>query len=578
MRWFDKVFLSLLSVTVLCCHKNSNKILADYAFINGGIYTPSPGKIWKQAVAIRGDKIIAVGSNEEIEVMIGDKTTVIDLTGKMLMPGFIDSHIHPITGALFAQGANLQFDRKEDILEAIKEYAESRSEQKVIRGYGWRYGAFPDSGPTRNDLDVIISDRPVILMSVDFHTAWLNSKALANANITKDTEDPLPGFSYFQRDKNGEPTGWVIELQAIAKVLNALEISPESSVMASLKTWMPKFSASGITTVLDAGILGLQDQYDGFEIYDQSAKKGELPFRVIASYAITEPEDGIVEKLNDLRKKYDTDLFRVQYLKLFLDGTDANYTAAMLEPYTDKPEVSGELSLPESYIHSVVKEADHANIKIMFHTLGDRAARVALDAIDHARATNGKLNGGHALAHLQACDSADWNRFAKQNSFAQFSIQWAVPDPYLQITQSRWGKKRSSHLYPARAILKSGGTIAFGSDWPAAAYYSTYKPLEAIEIALTRRQLDHPHEQPLTPLYERFTIDEALKSYTINGASLLGMEQKIGTISSGKYADLVVLNQNLFEIPDSLIHKTEVELTMMNGVIRYKKNQENISH
>jgi predicted amidohydrolase YtcJ len=362
------------------------------------------------------------------------------------------------------------------------------------------------------------------------------------AGVTKDTKDPLPGFSYFERDPaTGEPTGYLVEVLAIIRVNNAVEPFSRDYVAEGLADWLPKAAAAGITAVFDAGVQVIPDT-EGFAIYSDLERKGRLPFRVIGSYYHNNPDIDPVPVIKALRREFQSELVRASVLKLNIDGGDAQYTAALLAPYADAPKTSGDTLLPPDLFADIIRRADRDGIDIHIHSYGDRGTRLSLDAFEAAIKANPPRDRRHALAHVILIDPADVARFGKLGVIAQFSAQRTVPDQnWRDVMRARFGAARSEALYSMISVLRHGGVASFGTDWPAAGYYSTFRPLDAIEVATTRRELDKPQGPALPPIDEAITLDAALKAATMGPAYQLGMEREVGSIEIGKLADLVVL-------------------------------------
>lgn len=546
---------------------------ADIVFRNGPVYTVNAATPWAHAVAVKGKRIVFVGDDADVAALVGPQTRVVDLAGKMLLPGFVEGHIHPLVGGVLTRGVDLQLDTREQLLDALTAYRAKIGNADIIRGFGWRYAAFPPTGPRKEDLDAIWPDIPVILIAIDGHTAWVNSQALALAGVAKDTKDPLPGFSIFERDPaTGEPTGYLVEPPAILQVNNAVQPFSLEYAAEGLETWLPQASAAGITSLYDAGMQVVPDT-EGFGIYARLEREGKLPFRVVGSYYHNKPEVDPVPVIKALQREFDTELVRASVLKLNIDGGDAQRTAALLAPYADAPDVTGDTLLAPDLFADIIRRADRDGIDIHIHSYGDRATRLSLDALEAAIKTNPPRDRRHGMAHLLMIDPHDIPRFGKLGVVAQFSAQWAVPDPSWQsITRTRLGPARSESLYLIKSILDHLGVVSFGTDWPAAGYYSTYRPLEAIEIAITRRELDKPGAPQLPPVAEAITLDAALQAATMGPAYQIRMERDVGSIEVGKLADLVVLEKNLFDIPPSEIHKTKVLMTVMNGQVRHERS------
>ena len=544
---------------------------ADIVFKNGPVYTVDSGNPWARAVAVKGKRIVFVGDEARVEPFVGPQTRVVDLAGKMLLPGFVEGHIHPLVGATLTRGADLQFDTREDILGALKAYREKVRKADLIRGFGWRYSAFPATGPRKEDLDALWPDVPVILLAIDAHSAWVNSQALAVAGVTKDTKDPLPGFSTFERDPaTGEPTGYLVEVPAIIRVNNAVEPFGSDYVAESLAEWLPKAAGAGITAVFDAGMQIIPDT-EGFAIYSDLEREGKLPFRVIGSYYHNNPEIDPIPEIKALQREFQSELVKASVLKLNIDGGDAQRTAAFLAPYADAPETSGDTLLPPDLFADIIKRADRDGVDIHIHSYGDRATRLSLDAFEAAIKANPPRDRRNAIAHNFLVDPLDAPRFAELGIVGQFSAQWAVPDTSQAVTRTRLGLPRADELYRMGSILRHGGMLSLGTDWPAAGYTSTYRPLDAIEVATTRREFDKPRGPQLPPVDEVIPLEAALKAATMGPAWQLGMDHEVGSIEVGKLADLVVLEKNLFEVAPQDIHRTKVLMTVMNGKVTHER-------
>jgi predicted amidohydrolase YtcJ len=538
---------------------------ADVVFVNGKIFTLDAKQPWAQAVGVKGRHIVYVGDTAGAKALIGTRTEVVDLHGKLMTPGFVESHTHPYVGSAFSQGVDLQYDTREQLLEVLATYAKKIGGGSLVRGFGWRYVAFPATGPRKEDLDKIWPDQPVFLVSIDIHGAWVNSKSLELAGITKDSPDPMPGFSYFQRDPvTKEPTGYLVEPPAMIQVLEASEPFTFESVAAGLQKWLPLASAAGITSVFDAGMIVVSED-EGFQHYIELERSGKLPFRVVGTHYYNDPKVDPVPIIANLRSKYRTELVRASVLKLNIDGVLEAYTAAMLEPYSDKADTSGETLLAATLINKIVREADRNGIDVHCHSIGDRATRLTLDAIEAAIKANPPRDRRHSMAHVPLISEQDMSRFRKLGVTVQSSAQWAVLDPnWTDIGQKRWGS-RASNTFQFRTILQNGGRVAFGTDWPAAGYYSTYKPLDAIEVAVTRQPLGKRDARILPPADERLDLTQALRANTIDAAYHMHLDDVTGSIEVGKFADLAVLERNLFDLPAHDIHTTPVAMTMMNG-------------
>jgi predicted amidohydrolase YtcJ len=548
---------------------------ADYVFKNGAIYTIDSKNPTAQAIAVTGKYITYVGTNSGVLPFVGDKTHVIDLQGQMLLPGFIESHIHP-TMALVAEGADLQFDSLDQLLASVKKWADAHPDAKVIRGFGWRYSLFPTTGPTKQPLDKLFPDRPVFLFAIDGHSGWVNSKALEMAGVSAKSPDPVPGFSFYARDpKAGELTGWVVEGPAEQAVFFKLQPPSSELAIAAMTEMLPKFSAAGITAVFDAGISTMPTE-DGLDGYQNLEKENRLPVRVVASYywnnPATEDPAGIALKLRD---KYHSELVQFRTLKVNADGGEAQHTAVLLKPYFDRPGFYGEYLLDPKLMEAAVLKAQANGLDTHCHCYGDAAIRAYLDIVAKAEKQYPNSPSRHTIAHSLMITDQDVPRFKELNVTMQTSAQWITPDPYSAVMMKILGTELvNTEWARMNSVLKAGGRLALGTDWPAAGYVSSYKPLDAIQVALTRAILKQYGETQFTPIMppadERITLDQALKASTLDSAYVLDLEKQVGSLEVGKDADIVVLEKDLYKIPPSAISTTKVKLTMMNGNITYR--------
>jgi len=549
--------------------------MADYVFKNGAIYTIDNQKPKAQAIAVTGKKISYVGSNRGVKAFVGKKTKVIDLKGKMLLPGFVEAHIHP-TLAIVASGADLPCDSVAEVLARTKAWADAHPNAKLIQGFGWRYTLFSTTGPNKADLDKLFPDKPVMLVAIDAHSAWVNSKALELAGINAKTPDPAPGVSFFQRDpKTNEPTGWVVETLAEQMVMAKLNPPTPEAVIAAAAEKFQEFAAAGITAAWDAG-MGTIPTDRGLAGYQQLEKENKLPVRIVASYywndpAITDPVGNILA----LRKKFNSELVQARTLKIMFDGGEAQHTAVMLQPYADRPGFLGEFAIDEKLVKAAVLKAQANGIDTHAHCYGDGTVRTYLDAVEQARKAYPNSPSRHASAHNIFVSDQDVPRFAKLNVTMQSSAQWAMPDPTMKRTAAIVGQDVAfREFFRHNSVLKAGGRVAFGTDWPASGYIVTYRPLDTIQVAITRGILPQYGKDQFTPVLppenERITLDQALKASTIDAAYVLGMEDRIGSLKVGKLADIVIIDKDLHKLDPKDISTTKVDLTMMNGKITHR--------
>ena len=541
-------------------------------FRNGRIYTVSPAQPWAQAVAVTGNSISYVGDDAGANGLEGPDTRVVDLEGNLMLPGFVEGHIHPFLGSFLTSGVDLQVPTGEDALAAIAAYATEHT-QGPVRGFGWRVDMFGPDGPTRQELDRVLPDRPGFFFAIDGHSMWANSAALEIAGVGRDTPDPIPGFSYYVRDEHGEPTGYLLEVDAVLSLVNAVDPISPLSMQTLLESWLPKASAAGITSVFDAGVPPIGDDQGALiALYADLEERAALPFRVVASYSVkAPPTDDAVATFTDIRDRISTELVTVGAVKVIGDGTQGGYTAWLIEPYADKPESIGASPFTDEQWRQLVRDVDAAGFDVHVHACGERTARVALDSIEAAIAANPPRDRRHTIAHLVYVEDSDNERFAELGVTAQFSANWMSADPdTVQNLAVRYGRPRQDLFYRAQDVLRAGGRISLGTDWPAAGYFSTYKPLDSIQIGVTRQLIGQPDAAVLAPADQKLSVAEAVHANTMGAAYQVRLDDLVGSVEVGKRADLIVLDSNIFEVDPHDIHRTQVTMTMMNGQVRHQ--------
>ena len=531
---------------------------ADMVLTNGRVYTVDESRSWAEAVAITDGRISYVGTASGAEAMVGSNTTRIDLGGRMLLPAFQDSHIHPIGAGIEASRCDL--NNVSDLAgyrSTIGEYAAANPDVDWITGGGWSMSVFgPGARPSKTIIDELVPDRPVYLSSADGHTGWANSRALEIAGITPDTPDPADGI--IDRDpETGEIIG---SLQEGAMSLVTRHIPPETLTdrLGGLRYSIDLLHSYGITAMTDASV-----RRPGLEAYETLDSRGELDIHVVASLW-WERDRGLeqVEELVALREEFDNGgNLRPTTVKIMQDGVMENYTAAMLEPYLVESGTKGIPMVDPELLKQAVTALDAEGFQVHFHAIGDAAIRQSLDAVEEALIENGQLGNRHHISHLQMIHPDDHARFAELETIANFQPLWAYNDDYVtELTVPYIGEERASYMYPIKSIQDAGGMIAFGSDWSV----STADPFPQIETAVTRLSATGEDYPVLLP-EERIDLETAIVAFTINAAFLNKHEDDTGSIEVGKLADLIVLDQNLFEIDAAEISETRVLLTLFGG-------------
>ncbi len=554
-------------VAVLCvagsmsaCGTDTEKTTgADTVLQHAYVYTVDANRSVAQAVAITDGRIVYVGSDEGAAAFIGDNTRVVDLHGRMLMPGFQDSHIHPIMAGIEASACDLNgLPGIPEYRGKILEYATNNPDVAWILGGGWAMSVFgPGGAPNKSILDELVPDRPVFLSSQDGHTGWANSAALAIAGIDKNTPDPVDGR--IDRDPiTGEAIG---SLQEGAMSLVTEHIPPTSleDRMSGLRYSIELLNSYGITGIQDAIVYE-----DDLKAYTQLADRGELSLRVVASLWWEAQKDmSQLPGLVALRDKYTKGLIDARTIKIMQDGVMENYTAAMLEPYLVPSGTKGIPMVEPEQLKALVSKLDAEGFQVHFHAIGDAAVRQSLDAVEEALIDNGALGHRHHISHLQMIDPADIPRFKELDVVANFQPLWAFADEYVtELTIPFIGEQRARWMYPIKSVLDTGATVAFGSDWSV----STANPFPQIETAVTRKGANDDEMDAFIP-EERIDLASAVAAFTINAAFVSRREAETGSIEVGKYADLVLLDQNLFEIEAKDISETTALATLFEGRI-----------
>ena len=532
---------------------------ADFVIKGADIYTVDASRSWAQAIAVRAGKIVYVGAGDSLDAFIGEKTRVLDLKGKMVLPGFHDSHVHPASSGREMMQCDLSRARSvKDVEQIIRAYSESHPDGGWVVGGGWLMTVFPEGQPSKELLDRILPHRPGYFASSDAHTVWLNSKALEVAGITAQTPDP-PGGK-IGRDPRGEPNGLVSE-EAILLVSKFLPPSSADEDLQGLLLGLAHANSFGITSLIEANATE-----ELVAAYQRAESESKLTARVVMALS-SDARQGVeqIERLLEVRKKVEGPLLRATSVKVFADGVVEAHTAALLEPYLDEHH-KGLTIWPEEIFEPFLVALDKAGFQIHVHAIGDRAIRNALDAFAQARKLNGDGDHRHHIAHLQLLSPLDIPRFRELGVVANFQPLWGYNDSFMRkLTIPVLGAERAKWLYPLRSFHDLGTVIVGGSDWSV----TSINPLEAIQVGLTRTDPDDPSAEPLCP-EQALELGDLIAAYTINGAYGMHQEKQTGSIEVGKWADLVVLEKNLFEVEPRQIGKVRVLMTLLGGEIVYR--------
>ena len=540
-------------------------------FTGGAVYTADPARrtvvragdgLPASAVAVRGDRIVAVGDTADIEDLAGPRTEVVDLRGRALLPGFQDAHVHPAWAGATMAGCNLIGSATlDEALARIGAYADARRDQEWIAGSGWRMEWFEHGTPGRELLDQVTGGRPAYLTNRDGHGAWVSSRALELAGIDARTPDPPDGR--IERGADGSPQGTLHEGAATLVGRHVPPISLGDRV-AGLMAAQRHLHARGITAWQDAIIGDYLGSGDPLPVYLAAARAGTLTARVEG--ALWWDRSRGAEQLPEIlarREQGQAGRFRANTVKIMQDGVAESFTAGMIEPYLDScGGLTGNRGLSHveaAQLREYVTRVDAAGFQVHLHAIGDRAVREALDAIEAARQANGAGDHRHHIAHLQVMHPDDVPRFAALGVTANVQALWAAHDPQMdELTIPFIGPERAARQYLFGDLLRSGARLAAGSDWAV----SSANPLRAIHVAVNRK-LPGPAAEPLLPA-QSLSLGEALAAYTAGSAYVNHLDET-GAIEPGLLADLVVLDRDPFDGPPDQIASTSVALTYVGG-------------
>jgi predicted amidohydrolase YtcJ len=558
-----RCLLGLLSV-VLGFASMAGPAPADLVLVHGKIHTQDAGRSVVEAMAVRGNSIVAVGTDPAIGAFVGKNTRIVDLGGRVVLPGIIDAHTHPAQSAQDLGKCSLD-DKALTPAEIKNRVAACLKNQPGERAQWFEVVMVNPSGLTLSlaDLDSMLADRPMLLIGSDGHTVWANSPALSLAHITAETADPAGG--HIQRDAAGRMTGTLRDIAAEI----ALAAKPAASLeneAAQLDKAFDSMRATGITSVQDAAV----DDHT-MQIYKRLYDSHRLNMRVRGSFHLKnlhEPAAALIERATAFRAKWaiDPDFLRADAVKIFADGVIEypSQTAALLEPYLDargRPTNNrGPSYFVQDNLNQIVAAADAAGLTVHIHAIGDRAIRSALDAIADARRRNGALDNRDQIAHLELIDPADFPRFKKLGVIANFQLLWAQrDDSYIEKATIKYlGPQRSRYLYPARSLRDAGALIVGGSDWGV----SSFDAFAAMEHAITRSEgRGHPALLPEQSL----TLQDMVDAYSINAASALKQERTTGSLEAGKRGDFIVLDRDIFAMDPFDLHNTQVAETYLDG-------------
>ncbi len=551
----------------------NQKVIATLALKNAVVYTMNDRGTTAEAVAVRDDQIIYVGSNEGLEQYIGKETEIMDLQKKVIVPSFVDAHIHQPMEQIF-QLYTLNLADKEPSIqeyqESLKRFAEMNPELKTILGTGFSINAFDEDGPHKKYLDEIVGDRPVILVDTSVHTRFVNSKALERHGITRETEPPAGGKIY--KSEDGEPTGFFSDCPSFFPEFYDLVSSlTEEQYLQAFKQFEKDCAGKGITAI--QGATG-----GDWKMISELASKNDLNLRVNLTL-VMEPEedaDQVIQILNE-GQQYVSDFQKITTVKIFYDGVTEGGTALLLEPYDT------EAGMPANYkgtprwemdkLKAALEAIDKAGYQVHVHAIGDGAARQVLDVIEYAFEKNGKRDARHTITHLDLIQKEDIARMGNMGVIAAMQPIWFYKNPtYWELELKMLGQERFERMYAVKDMLDAGVTMTGSADNPI---IPDNRPLFGIETGVTRcspyegekgkEEFNRNQDQCLTAL-------DLLRAYTINGARQIRMETTIGSLEPGKKADMVILDQDILKVQPEDISRTNITYTIFNGKVIFTKS------
>jgi len=535
-----------------CEMKSGQQSSVSLAVVNARVWTGDQRRPWADAVAVSGDSLAAVGSSAEIRKLAGD-ARIVDANGQMIVPGFIDAHVHFLDGGFRLSSVRLR-DAKtpEEFVRRIKEFAARVPKGAWITGGDWDHQQWGGTLPERSWIDSVTPANPVWVNRLDGHMALANGAALAAAGVTRATRDVMGGG--IVRDARGDPTG-ILKDNAQGLVWSIVPLSPPALQDLALDSAMTFVAAQGVTSVHHMG------SWDELAVFERARAAGRLRTRIYAAVPLS-----TWERLRDTvaaRGRGDAWL-RIGGLKGFVDGSLGSHTAAMFEPFSDAPADRGLFVNTPEDLYRWTSGADTAGLHVLVHAIGDRAISTQLDIFERVAKENGARDRRFRIEHAQHIAPKDFPRFAALGVVA--SMQ-----PYHAIDDGRWadrviGVQRAKGTYAFRTLIDNQATLAFGSDW----FVAPPTPLEGICAAVTRRTLDDKHPGGWVP-EQKITVEEALRGYTMGGAYASFAENRMGTLVPGKLADLVMIDRDLTRIPPEQVRDARVVLTVVGGKIVFER-------
>jgi len=540
----------------------------DLVLLSQTIFTGTSDKTISGGIAVSGNKIVKVGTREEIEPLISENTCIRELGNALVTAGFCDAHAHYMEGAtLSSEHFCNTLDKagsEEECVQMMKEFAVKYPDLPRYFGYGWlpAYWGGSAAMPTKNSLDLAFPDKPVYLRAVDGHSEWLNSKALEESGYTKEWE---PEYGFVDKLENGELSGLVREKgDVLARLIDTR--LPEEEMEMLQERMMKQMNRKGLTSCTEMSAVLPEEIDEEYQYVKKLEENGKCTLRIFL-YPGTDVRPERISEMESYREKYHSDLLQIAGLKGFADGVTSTYTAALMEPYLDKPETCGVLNYPEEQFQEWTREANRQGYGVRVHCIGDYAVHMMLDACEKSNQVNDNADLRNSIEHIEVIDPSDIPRFQKLGVVPSMQPLHLPLDRFDKLF--RMGKEKSRNEWAMKSILQTGAVLAAGTDYPIA----DYDPIPNIYMAVTRKGLDGV-QYGRESLTEKLTVPEILRAYTYGGAYVNHMEEKLGTLEEGKYADLTVIDKDLLHIDPEEILNSEVIMTVVNGTVVYEKEQQ----
>ncbi|WP_297298819.1 amidohydrolase [uncultured Brachyspira sp.] len=560
------IILLIFSFIVTGCSKSNN--YAD-TVITGTIYTSEAGQKIVSAIAVKNGVYQYVGDEEGVKEFIGDNTEVINLENGMAMPSFFEAHAHAELGGIGKLYQVELYDGKsmQDYEQIVSNFVAEHKDLKILRGSGWGNGYTPKNGPTKDVLDRISKDIPIVLTSQDYHSIWVNSKAMEVAGVNADTPDVEGGV--IERDPvTKEPTGTFRE-KAQELILSKLPDYTIEEYKNGILAYQDEALSYGVTSIFNPMLNMNSDGKNLFTALNELDKSGDLKLNYFSGYQVLSESDPIsnLNVIANLKKQANGNKFKLTTVKLFADGVVEGKTAYLLEDYTSDPGFRSVGLWEQDFMNEVCLKAEELGLQIHIHSIGDAAARLSVNALDYVQKQTGATNKRHAITHLQLVHKDDIKRMGELNIVAVANPYWFFKeDGYYYELELPYLGERAEHEYPMKDLFDAGCVVSLASDYPVTV---PPRPLDGIQVGATRMNLEGEADS-LLGADQIVSVEQMMDSATINGAYQNFAEGSLGSIKVGKKADFIILDNNILEINPLDITKTKVLKTYSDGKLVYE--------